>query len=62
MLEVLVSAEGRVSELRLVESSGHASLDRAALRSVKKWVFTPGTKGMKKVEMWVRVPVVFQLK
>jgi len=62
MLEVLVSPEGRVSELRLVKSSGHSSLDRAALKSVKKWVFKPGTKGMKKVEMWVRVPVVFQLK
>jgi len=62
MLEVLVSPEGRVSELRLVQSSGYSSLDRAALRSVKKWVFKPGTKGMKKVEMWVRVPVVFQLK
>lgn len=62
MLEVLVSPEGRVSELRLVKSSGHSSLDRAALKSVKKWVFTPGTKGTKKVEMWVGVPVVFQLK
>ena len=61
-LEVLVNSEGRVNGLRIFRSSGHSSLDRSALRSVKEWIFEPGKKGMKNVEMWVRVPVRFQLE
>ena len=61
-LEVLVNSEGRVNGLRIFRSSGHSSLDRSALRSVKEWIFEPGKKGMKNGEMWVRVPVRFQLE
>jgi protein TonB len=62
VLEVLVSRDGKVKELNLSASSGHSVLDRAALASVKGWLFDPGTRGGEKVEMWVKVPVRFQLE
>jgi protein TonB len=62
IIDVLVSREGRVSDLRLSTSSGHTVLDQAALTSVKTWLFHPGTRGEEKVDMWVKVPVRFQLE
>ena len=62
ILEVLVNREGRVDEVRLSSSSGHSVLDRAAKSSVKKWIFVPAVRDNKKVEMWVKIPIRFQLK
>jgi len=61
VLEVLVDQEGKVGDLRISESSGYSILDRAAMASVKGWVFEPGMKGDQKVDMWVKVPIRFQL-
>ena len=61
-LEVMVDRNGRVADLRVFKSSGYKVLDRAAEKSVREWVFKPAIKGNEKVEMWVRVPVCFQLK
>lgn len=62
VLEVLVDRSGRVKELRILTSSGHPVLDRAALKSVNGWLFEPGMVGDEKVDMWVRVPVRFELR
>ena len=62
LLEVLVDQNGGVMDLRVFRSSGHTTLDDAALASVKNWSFEPGMKGSQPVEMWVRLPVRFQLK
>jgi protein TonB len=62
VLEVLVSREGKVKDLTLSVSSGHSVLDQAALASVKGWLFDPGMRGGEKVDMWVKVPVRFQLE
>ena len=62
LLEVLVDEAGRVKELKLAESSGHAALDRAAEKSVKRWRFTAGRRGEDPVQMWVKVPVRFELR
>jgi len=61
ILEVLVDRDGRVGDQRISESSGYSILDRAAMASVKGWAFVPGMRGDQKVEMWVRVPIRFQL-
>ena len=53
---------GRVGDVRLYRSSGHRILDRAAMRAVRDWLFESGFRGEKKMEMWVRVPVRFQLR
>jgi len=62
LLEVLVNKAGKVNDLRILQSSGYRILDRSALQSVKTWLFEPGSIGDQKVDMWVRVPVRFELK
>ena len=62
VLEVLVDRDGRAKDLWVFTSSGYAILDRRALASVKGWLFEPGTRGNKRIEMWVRVPIRFCLK
>jgi protein TonB len=62
LVEVLVSREGRVQELRLSQSSGYSMLDQAAMASMKRWLFEPATINEEKVEMWVKVPVRFRLE
>ena len=62
VLEVMVDQNGRVGNLRLFTSSGHSILDKKAMASVKGWLFEPAMKGDKKLDMWVRVPVRFELK
>jgi len=62
ILEVLVNREGRVGDLRVFASSGYSVLDQAALTSVKTWIFEPGMRAGKTVDMWVKVPVRFRLE
>jgi protein TonB len=62
VLEVRVDRNGSVSDIRLFQSSRHEILDRSAMEAVKKWLFEPGKKGDKPVDMWVKVPVRFRLK
>lgn len=62
LLGVLVAAGGVVAEIKIKHSSGHLSLDRVALKTVKGWSFTPATEGGRPVAMWVDVPIEFQLK
>jgi len=62
VLGVLVDEEGRVKDMRLFRSSKYKILDKAAMASVKKWLFRPGMSGGEPVEMWVKIPIRFQLK
>jgi len=62
ILEVLVDRKGRVKNMRLLKSSGYKILDRAALDSVKKWLFEPAQRGGKETEAWVKIPIRYQLE
>ena len=62
LLEVLVNKAGVVEDLRVKKTSGHAILDRAAEKSVKKWMFEPAMIGGKAIQTWVVVPVRFKLE
>ncbi len=62
VLEVMVKRNGRVGRVKVFKSSGYKILDSAAVKSVRKWIFRPAIKGNEKIEMFVRVPVSFQLK
>ena len=62
ILKVLVSEKGTVLQIELAQSSGHGILDRAAMQSVEKWTFEPGAIGDRKVDMWVNIPVRFDLR
>jgi len=62
LLDVLVNKDGKVNDLKIFRSSGYPLLDRAASSSVKHWLFEPGMIGEENVDMWVRVPIRFELK
>ena len=62
LLVVLVEKQGTVKDLRVLRTSGYPVLDQAALDAVRKWRFEPGRKGEEPVEMWVNIPVRFQLE
>ena len=61
VLKLLVSKDGRVATVRVVKSSGYSILDRAALKTVKRWRFIPARLGSEPIPFWVEVPVVFRL-
>jgi protein TonB len=61
ILDVLVTREGRVADIRLHQSSGYALLDRSAETHVKTWRFQPARRGGQTIEMWVKVPVRYEL-
>lgn len=62
VLEVEISADGRVGRARVAVSSGQAVLDAAALRSIKRWRFSPARRGGEPVAYTVRVPLRFSLR
>lgn len=61
VLRVRISTEGAPAEILVHRSSGVAALDRAALRAVKRWKFTPATIAGKPIESWMDVPIRFRL-
>ncbi len=61
MLDVRVTVDGSVAQVRIAKSSGYTILDRSAAKSVKGWRFSPALRAGRPVEMWVQVPVRFEL-
>ena len=62
LLRVHVEADGTADRVEVLESSGHALLDRAARRAVSRWRFTPAKLAGMPVSGTVDVPVSFRLK
>ncbi|MFH1981193.1 MAG: energy transducer TonB [Pseudomonadota bacterium] len=62
VLSVRVARNGRVDDIGIDESSGHAVLDAAAVASVRRWLFEPESMGGRPIDTWVRIPVSFRLK
>ncbi len=62
LLSVKILANGAAGELSVKKSSGYSILDRAALKTVKKWKFEPASLFGIPFTMWVDVPVRFELK
>ncbi len=62
LLNVLVGRDGRVLDAAVATSSGYSLLDEAALKAVAEWIFEPAKRGDETVEMWVKVPIRFQIR
>jgi len=64
MLQVEVFADGTVGRVAVKNSvmSDPCVLSEAAVKSVKKWKFSPAKTGGKPVACWTTFPVVFELK
>jgi len=57
-----ITAEGRVAEARVVQSSGHPILDSAARQTALGWRFRPATRDNAAVADRIRTSVVFRLE
>ncbi|TFG64299.1 MAG: energy transducer TonB [Gemmatimonadales bacterium] len=59
VLKLLISREGMVDSAMVLESSGHLSLDSAALSQASALHFEPAAQGGEPVQVWGRLPVIF---
>ncbi|MFQ5693502.1 MAG: energy transducer TonB [Nitrospinota bacterium] len=60
-LLVTVSVQGLPVGIEVLGSSGHESLDEAAIEAVRKWRFQPATTAGRPVESRLVVPVRFRI-
>ena len=52
VLRVLITPDGRASEIQLAQTSGSTRLDRAAIDAVREWRFMPALRGGRPVSAW----------
>ncbi|MFL0810868.1 MAG: energy transducer TonB [Agarilytica sp.] len=62
ILKVRVNILGEPIKLMLHESSNYKSLDKAALKGVAEWQFSPHLVGNQPVEAWALIPIEFKLQ
>ena len=58
-VEIVIDSTGHVSQARVLRSI--PALDRAALDTVKQWVFSPAIKGGRPVATIANAPVTFRI-
>jgi TonB family protein len=61
VLKILIDADGTVDSAIVLESSGHASLDSAAVANSSKLLYRPAEQGGEPVPIWGRLPVIYPL-
>lgn len=59
LLRVRVSDVGVVDSVEVVESSGYAAFDSAAVAGAKELRFTPARRDGERIAVWAEVPVHF---
>jgi protein TonB len=62
VLQVAVDPAGRVVDVAVTGSSGHAALDREAERTVRRWRFDPARLGDMPVFSSTSVGITFNLE
>lgn len=62
LVRVLVTDQGGVDSVEVVESSGHPAFDSAAIEGARQLRFQPARRNGKRIEVWARVPVHFSKK
>ena len=62
LLRVLVNHKGKTKFIEISRSSGFATLDKAAMKAVKRWRFHPARSGTESIERWIKIPIVFDLE
>jgi len=61
-LEIVVSREGRVDEVRVIRSLDPAGLDEQAVAAVRRWQFEPGRLAGAPVDVMVTVVMDFSIQ
>lgn len=62
LLRINVQADGRPSIVEIVRGSGHPVLDDAAVRTLRRWKFSPARLAGQPVSATVEIPISFKLK
>ncbi len=62
ILNLLIRADGSVAKINIETSSGYPRLDKAALKAVKRWRYTPAQRGDEAIDFWYEQPIVFSLR
>ncbi len=62
VVNLLVTGEGKVEDVKIYRSSGYYLLDSAAVRTARTFVFSPATLRNEPVKSSVQMPVEFLLK
>ncbi len=57
-----ISEEGKVLDRRIAQSSGHLPLDEAALQVADVFKFSPALNRENIVQVWIRLPITFQVQ
>jgi len=60
-LKVFVEKDGIPSQVDIQESSGYGTLDKAALRAVETWKFSPAQSGSIRFSSRITIPIQFTL-
>jgi len=61
LLQLLINQNGTVSEVEIKTSSGYPRLDRAAIKAVKRWRYTPASQGSETIAYRYEQPVHFAM-
>ena len=59
---MFISEEGEVLNRRVSESSSHVALDEAALEVADVFRFTPALNRDRIVQVWIQLPITFQVR
>lgn len=62
VINVLVDRNGDVAATKVLESSGHPSLDQAAIDAITRVKWKPALQRDQPVKVWVGVPVSFKIR
>lgn len=57
-----LDTDGHVLDARIESSSGHVKLDEAALRVARGMKFSPALNRDTRVQVWVRFPIIFEVR
>jgi protein TonB len=57
-----IDEEGRVQQTQINQSSGYEALDQAALNVAEVYRFSPALNRENKVQVWVALPITFQVR
>jgi periplasmic protein TonB len=60
-LRALVDRRGRVSDVRIEQTSGFSRLDESAIHAVRQWVFAPAASSSRPEGTWGRLELRFTL-
>lgn len=58
-VEVLLDTDGKVIDVKVVESSGIKEIDKVVVETAYRWTFTPAEYKGKPVQVWVPIPFNF---